>query len=66
MSCDVGGEDAGALVGGSDSGAHAGEQFGWMVFFFMFRTETDVNPDAGLDEVDQYEAVSDAEPKQYS
>ena len=36
---------------------------GWVVFFFMFRTETDVDPDAGLDEVDQSEAVSDAEPK---
>jgi putative heme transporter len=24
---------------------------GWVVFFFMFRTETDVDPDAGLDEV---------------
>ena len=35
---------------------------GWVVFFFMFRTETDVDPDAGLDEVDQSEAVSDAEP----
>ena len=39
---------------------------GWVVSFFMFRTETDVDPDAGLDEVDQSEAVSDAEPKQYS
>ena len=36
---------------------------GWVVFFFMFRTETDVDPDAGLDEVDQSEAVRDAEPK---
>jgi len=36
---------------------------GWVVFFFMFRTETDVDPDAGLDEVDQCEAVRDAEPK---
>ena len=36
---------------------------GWVVFFFMFRTETDVDPDAGLDEVDQSEAVSDALPK---
>ena len=36
---------------------------GWVVFFFMFRTEKDVDPDAGLDEVDQSEAVSDAEPK---
>jgi putative heme transporter len=36
---------------------------GWVVFFFMFRTETDVDPDAGLDEVDQSEAVSDAVPK---
>ena len=36
---------------------------GWVVFFFMFRTETDVDPDAGLDEVDQSEAVSDAEPE---
>jgi len=36
---------------------------GWVVFFFMFRTETDVDPDAGLDEVDQSKAVSDAEPK---
>lgn len=36
---------------------------GWVVFFFMFRTETDVDPDAGLDEVDQSETVSDAEPK---
>ena len=27
------------------------------------RTETDVDPDAGLDDVDQSEAVSDAEPK---
>lgn len=36
---------------------------GWVVFFFMFRTETDVDPDAGLDEVDQAGAVSDAEPK---
>ena len=29
----------------------------------MFRTETDVDPDAGLDEVDPSETVSDAEPK---
>ena len=36
---------------------------GWVVFFFMFCTATDVDPDAGLDEVDQSEAVSDAEPK---
>ena len=36
---------------------------GWVVFFFMFRTETDVDPDAALDEVDQSEAVRDAEPK---
>jgi putative heme transporter len=36
---------------------------GWVVFFFMFRTETDVDPDAGLDAVDQSETVSDAEPK---
>jgi putative heme transporter len=35
----------------------------WVVFFFMFRTETDVDPDAGLDEVDQSGAVSDAEPE---
>ena len=35
---------------------------GWVVFFFMFRTETDVSG-PGLDEVDQSEAVSDAEPK---
>ena len=36
---------------------------GSVVFYFMFRTETDVDPDAGLDEVDQSETVSDAEPK---
>ncbi len=36
---------------------------GRVVFFFVFRTETDVHPDAGLDDVDQSEAVSDAEPK---
>ena len=35
----------------------------WWGIFFMFRTETDVDPDAGLDEVDQSEAVSEAEPK---
>ena len=36
---------------------------GSVVFYFMFRTETDVDPDAGLDEVDPSETVSDAEPK---
>ena len=32
---------------------------GLVVLFFVFRTKTD----AGLDEVDQSEAVSDAEPR---
>ena len=36
---------------------------GWVVFFFMFRTEKDIDPDAALGEVDRSEAVSDAEPK---
>ena len=35
---------------------------GWVVFFFMFRTETDVDPDAGLDEVDQSEASAMPSP----
>ena len=34
---------------------------GSVVFYFMFRTETDVDPDA-VNEVDQSEAISDAEP----
>jgi hypothetical protein len=39
---------------------HLGDRLGGVL---MFRTETDVDPDAGLDEVDQSEAVRDAEPK---
>ena len=36
---------------------------GWVVFFFMFRTEKDVDPDAPIDEAESPEPVTDAEPK---
>ena len=36
---------------------------GWVVFFFMFRTEKDVDPDAPLDDVDASETAADPEPK---
>jgi len=35
---------------------------GWVVFFFVFRTENDIDPDAALDDVDQPQTASDAEP----
>ena len=36
---------------------------GWVVFFFMFRTEKDVDPDAPIDEAQSPEPATDAEPK---
>jgi uncharacterized protein (TIRG00374 family) len=36
---------------------------GWAVFFFVFRTENDIDPDAALDDVDQTQTASDAEPE---
>jgi uncharacterized protein (TIRG00374 family) len=36
---------------------------GWVVFFFVFRTENDIDPDAALDDVDQPQTASDAEPE---
>jgi putative heme transporter len=36
---------------------------GWVVFFFVFRTENDIDPDAALDDVDQTQTASDAEPE---
>ena len=32
---------------------------GWVVFFFVFRTEKDVDPDAPLDETDPTEPTTD-------
>ena len=36
---------------------------GWVVFFFMFRTEKDVDPDAPIDEAQSPEPATDAEPE---
>lgn len=40
---------------------HLGDRLGGVLLYVPH--ETDLDPDAGLDEVDQSEAVSDAEPK---
>jgi putative heme transporter len=36
---------------------------GWVVFFFVFRTEKDIDPDAALDDVDPTQPAADAERK---
>ncbi len=36
---------------------------GWVVFFFMFRTEKDIDPDAPIDGADSPEPASEPEPR---
>jgi hypothetical protein len=38
---------------------------GWVVFFFMFRTEKDVDPDAAIDGADSPEPASEPEPRRH-
>jgi uncharacterized membrane protein YbhN (UPF0104 family) len=39
---------------------------GWVVFFFMFRTEKDVDPDAAIDRAESSESASESEPRRQS
>jgi uncharacterized protein (TIRG00374 family) len=39
---------------------------GWVVFFFMFRTEKDVDPDAAIDRAEPSESASESEPGRQS